>query len=118
MWKYIVLACALALAACGGSPLDNRTRLAQTEISAAAAYKEVTALATAGVIRRGSGTAVVIADAELALAAAIRVWRTDPENPKYAEAAVAALPALLQLISRAKAPRTSWSWPGFAPVPA
>lgn len=104
-----VLPLALLLGACGSvsAPADNRTKLAQTEIAATAAFREVTTLANAGIIRKGSQTAVIIADAELVLAAAIRVWRTDPDNPKYIEAGMAALGPLLSLITNAKAGKSA-----------
>lgn len=105
----------VALAACAGQPADNRTALARTEIAATAAYKETTTLVNAGIIKAGTRTAIVIADAQLALAAAIRVWRTDPENPRYAEAAMAALPSLLSLIANVKAGKVAQAPP---PIPA
>lgn len=94
-----------ALVGCAQTAAEGRTNLAKTEIAATAAYKEATTLAQAGVIRPGSQTAVIIADAELAVAAAIRVWRTDPENPQYIAAGMNALPALVQLIADIKAGR-------------
>lgn len=97
---------AVNLMGCAQQPQDNRVRLAQTEATATAAFKEISELVRAGVIRPGSRTAIIIADAELVVAAAIRVWRTNPDNPKYADAAINALPALLQLIANAKSQRT------------
>lgn len=107
MIRYLLFLLPLAfmLGACGTPSQDNRSALAKTEISATAAFQEVTTLAKAGIIKKGSQTAVIIADAELVVAAAIRVWRTDPENPQYAAAGINALPALLTLITDVKAGR-------------
>lgn len=99
----VVLAFLLGCAA--QTAADGRTNLAKTEIAATAAFKEVTTLAQAGVIKKGSMTAAVVADAELVVAAAIRVWRTDPENPQYIAAGMNALPALVQLVADIKAGR-------------
>lgn len=109
--QYFLLAFAVAmlmlfLIGCAAqTAADGRTNLAKTEIAATAAYKEVTTLVQAGVIKKGSQTAAIVADAELVVASAIRVWRTDPENPQYIAAGVNALPALVQLIADIKAGR-------------
>lgn len=105
-FAFLVVVCFFALAGCGGQQAsDGRTNLAKTEIAATAAFKEVAALANAGVIKKGSMTATIVADAELVVAAAIRVWRTDPDNPQYIAAGLNALPALIQLIADIKAGR-------------